>query len=43
MEQFMSEVTKARRAEKSRKLCCQAEEPTVMNKLMFFSDKKLHP
>ncbi len=38
--QFMSEATKARRLEKSKKLLAKIKHPSVPNQLIFFSDEK---
>jgi hypothetical protein len=38
--QFMSEATKARRADKVRKLLARLKHPSVSNQLIFFSDEK---
>ncbi len=38
--QFMSEATKARRADKARKLLARLKHPSVSNQLIFFSDEK---
>ena len=38
--QFMTEATKARRAEKAKKLLNRLKAPTTQNQLIFFSDEK---